>query len=50
MCDRLRCEKKGQPIIDDCHDCLIPVDGAEQDMFKPSARDWEPGGSVIPGA
>lgn len=33
MCDRLRCEKTGQPINPDCHDCLIPADGPAPEMF-----------------
>lgn len=40
MCDRLRCEKNGQPIIDSCRDCLIPADGPLPEMFKPSSRDY----------
>jgi len=34
MCDHLRCEKTGQPINPDCHDCLIPADGPSPEMFK----------------
>jgi len=33
MCDRLRCEKNGQPIIETCNDCLIPADGPSPEMF-----------------
>lgn len=39
MCDQLRCEKNGQPVYEDCHDCLIPADGPAPEMFKPSERD-----------
>ena len=30
MCNRLRCEKNGQPVIEDC---LIPADGPQPEMF-----------------
>jgi hypothetical protein len=33
MCNRLRCEKNGEPIVEDCNDCLIPVDGPGPEMF-----------------
>lgn len=39
MCDRLRCEKTGQPINPDCHDCLIPSDGPTPEMFRRGYSD-----------
>lgn len=33
MCDRLRCEKTGQPVDENCEDCLIPADGPDPGMF-----------------
>lgn len=33
MCDKLTCEKRGLPIVEECRDCW-PVDGPGPEMYE----------------